>query len=212
MRAGHLSGKRADKARRLICGERVGCCRQPLVGRNQLEAMAAVIEPDSQADISVLKNTRRHRRHIRQLGIAEQNRVKPFGHRQGHSSRRFRSSRGTAVIAPVSERAIGIHQRELKLAVAVEVDSPDGDASLMIEQLRHRGRQRERQARDGEDEMAKKSKDGIHINWAYSSVGAFGRGGGVMGSRPELGAEDDGGVFGICSGAPGRKPSPESVA
>ena len=91
-------GRQALRARHIACqksaegvgGERfprvdgIGDRRQALVGGDELETTAAVVEPDPQADILMLQGARGKFRHVGEHGIAKLNRIEPLAHRQRH--------------------------------------------------------------------------------------------------------------------------------
>ena len=107
--------------------------------------MAAVVEPDPQPDIRVGKDSCRHSCHVRKRCIAQQDRVESSDHTERDGGGWLATRVAGAVVAPKSGGACGIHQRELELASAIEVDPIDGDSSLVVEYLGHRSLQCRRQ-------------------------------------------------------------------
>ena len=166
--------------------------------------MAAVIEPHPQPDIRVVKDSRRHGGHVEKRGITQQDRVKSADHNERDGGGRLFTRVAGAVVTPKSGGAGGIHQRELELAGPVKIHPIDSDPSLMVEQLGHRRLQcqRQQQHRSAESETSEEVRKG----WIHGC----GRGGGVAGRRPGIVASCCVGLVG--SGAPRRKPRPESVA
>ena len=209
MRARHIACKRAVKTGgrcRLGRKQRVGRGSQALIGRDELEATtAAVAEPDPQAHILMIQGTRSERCHVGERRVAEQNRIKPLGHQKRHMRSWLRAGTAAAVVAPIGGRPVGVDQGKLELAVAIKVHSIHRHAALVVEPLRHGGLG----GPEAEGDEPKEKSSPYEMLQCFNH--GLGVGGGVDGKRPGAGA-DDGGACLAGSGAPGRKPSPESVA
>ena len=153
----------------------------------------------------MLQSTRREGGHVGERGVAEKHRIEPLGHRKRHRQGRRRARAAGAVVAPIGDRSIGIHQGELELPAALEVHAIDRDTALVVEELGHRclGCDRTDDCEPNDQQRA----EGV---MGFENHG-WGKGGRVVGKRPGAGA-DDGGAGLTGSAAPGRKPSPESDA
>ena len=131
----------------------------PLVGCKQHVSIRSVVEPHAQIDLAVIgEHAGRHGRHVCQRRVAEAHRVEALGDRQRHRGGRLAAGRPDvgAVVGPVGFGGSGVHQRELERAGAVEVHATDGDAALVVEDIRHR-----RGERDDEGQMKKEGEEAV---------------------------------------------------
>ena len=111
--------------------------RDPLIRREKLRAIHAVVEPHPQAHIGIRKDTRGHHRHVCQRRITQQHGVEALAHRQRDRCRRLVSHRARAVIAPVGRGTRPIDERKLEQPAAVKIHRTHGETPLVVDELRH---------------------------------------------------------------------------
>ena len=101
-----------------------------------------------------------------QRGVAEQHGVKAL--RDGERDRRrgLRAGGAGAVVAPVGGGAGGIDEGELERAGAVEVHRADGDAALVVDELRHL-RMEGRNGNGGSQEQGESPYTSYHVHEVF---------------------------------------------
>ena len=104
-----------------------------MIGREELRAVRAVIEPDAEPHIGIAED--RGRNHLRGR-IAEQDGVETVRDTDADGGSRLVAGRTRPVVAPIGHSAGSINESELELAGAVEVRGADDDAALVVDDLR----------------------------------------------------------------------------
>lgn len=109
---------------------------EALVGREELRAVHAIVEPDPHVDVLVLEHGGGEGGHVREGVVAQEDGVVAVGDGELHRVGGFRAGRAGAVVAPEGIRAIGIDEGDLEEALPVEVDVVDDHAALEVDELR----------------------------------------------------------------------------
>ncbi len=93
---------------------------------------ALTLEPHPQAYVTVREHRRGNGGHVCQRRVAQEHGIKALCDCHGDRGRRLAACHAGAIVAPVGRGAVRVDERELELAVAVEVRVGDRYATLVV--------------------------------------------------------------------------------